>query len=334
MPLTHFKLADGGLVSVEDALEKGVLIEQYPTAYLRLVADQRTWKGKVSTTQAIAGTRKEYLKLTTDYAENPDDQAFRTHGSITHSKLEQFTIPDDIVEEKFSGFDMTGVVDSIEYVGGKYYLTDYKTWGSFRVKMALGYVQKTRPMVDADGYPALYQKAGSNKGGSFKKGDQKMEKYSEVDPSQRDSREIDDQLNFYRIIVEPVLDIQIEATRAFVIVRDGGLKATINNGIDRKTYMIPVPRLDDDEVLSRFEGKRDALVSHMKGFDISNDTGSTVKAAALDNVPPPCTPAECYHGRMCRDFCPVADACRTAGGNQYFAEKPEGKGGDGEFKNF
>lgn len=330
MPLTHFKLADGSLVSVEDALERGVLIDQYPTAYLRLVASQRAWKGKVSTTQAIAGTRKSFLMITTDYAEDPGEQAFRTHGSITHAKLEQFAGADEIVEQKFSGYEISGIVDSVEEVGGKFYLTDLKTSGSFKVKKALGFVKRTRPAVDEQGCPILYKKSGKG----FKAGDQKTDAYSVIDPEARDCKDWDDQLNFYRIIVEQALGIEIESMRIFTIVRDGGIRASLDSGVNRKTYMIKVPKIADEVVLEQFEGKRNALVSHMKGYDISLESGSTVEVSAIDNVPLACTPDECWDGRMCADYCPVADACRKAGGNRYFAEKPEGKGGDSEFKDF
>ncbi len=330
MPLTHFKLADGSLVSIEDALEKGVLIDQYPTAYLRLVASQRPWQGKVSTTQAIAGTRKSFLMITTDYAESPDEQAFRTHGSITHAKLEQFAGADEIVEQKFSGYDITGIVDYIEEVDGKFYLTDYKTSGAYKIKKAKGFVKKTRPAVDDQGYPILYKKSGKG----FKAGDQKTDTYSVIDLAARDCKDWDDQLNFYRIIAEQALEIEIESMRIFAIVRDGGIRASLDSGVDRKTYMIEIPKIADEVVLEQFGGKRDALVSHMTGYDISIASGSTVDSSAIDNIPPACTPAECWDGRMCEKYCPVADACRKAGGNRYMAEKPEGKGGDSEFKDF
>ncbi len=327
MPLTHFKLADGSLVSVEDALEKGVLIDLYPTAYLRLVADQRVWKGKPSTTQLINGTRLAYLLLTTDYAEDPDGQMFRVHGTLSHATLEKFSGAQERAEQKFSGYDISGVLDSIEEgPDGTLYLTDYKRSGSYKIKSALGYVKQKRPMLDENGAPVLYKRNGKG----YTAGQPRLEDFCIVDPAARDCAEWDDQLNFYRIIAEDALQETLAILRIFAMVRDGGTQIAKGYGLTQNTYMIPVPRLDNEAVLARFGGKRKALLSHMDGVAMSLETGTNREEASIENIPPACTKSESWDGRRCKGYCPVAEACRKAGGNPYFAEQ----GGDSEFKDF
>ena len=160
MPLKYFIAPDGKKLLVSRCIEEGLLIDNYPTSYLRLCAQERKWTGKPSTTQLIKGTREAYLSLLTDYAIDPAKQAFRIHGQTAHKKLEHNVSEKDYAEFHCDDNEITGILDLLENNNGLWYLTDYKTWGSYSVMKTLGIEVKKRPMLDEEGNPVLYKRSG------------------------------------------------------------------------------------------------------------------------------------------------------------------------------
>ena len=169
-----------------------------------------------------------------------------------------------------------------------YLLTDYKTWGSFRVALALGLVESKVP--DPSG--AVYYRSGS----WGKAGTPKMVSIWTPSPWRADLFNEEMQLNNYRILVEgcgfPISRMQLQVT-----VRDGATFIATGRGVDRKIYIIPIRRVADEEVKGYFEAKRQALL----------------EALEAKTLPPPCSDYERWEGRRCKGFCDVAKFCSERG---------------------
>ncbi len=321
-----FKMPNGELMEVDTVIEQGLLIDYYPTPYLKECAQERPWTGKPSTTQLIKGTREAYLQALTDYAIDPDDQAFRIIGTRGHHKLELRADEKMLAEGKMEKDEVTGMLDLLEedpQRPGWYILWDYKTSGSYKVMKALGIVEKSRPMVDSDGVPVVYRKAGTRTEGrkkiAFKAGDPRIEKYYEPDPEQRDIPDWDLQVNRYRIAAEEYYGVKISRACIFIPVRDGDTQVAKGRGITRKTYVIPIPEMDPAKVEEYFNRKRDVLVGAITGYQFSVDNGDSEEKAVKDNVPPACDKLEAWEGRKCAKYCAVAERCVQIGGNPYIS---------------
>lgn len=275
--ISNFKCPDAIICAISECLKNCRMDRRclsLPT--LRLIAEQRPWEGKPSTTQLLKGTREAYLMIISDdLTEDPKDQVFRILGTKGHELLEQFTETGEISEERLHDEFASGKLDF--YDPELKALYDYKTWGSYKVMKALGI-----EMVD-EGTGELY-KSGA------KKGQEKTHKV--VKQGIPDMWEAELQLNHYRLLVEasgfPVKHMFIEA-----IVRDGGTFSATNRGIKDNAYLIPVKRLPDDEVRAYFKAKSEALL----------------KALETQILPERCSNLECWEGRKCKDYCLVADKC-------------------------
>jgi hypothetical protein len=290
MPLTRFICPDGAEIDTTACLTSGGcrMAERCCTLpTLRLMATERPWTGRPSTTQLLKGTMEAFLRITHDYAVSPDDCAFRLAGTLSHGQMERFAVPNELAEESLGDDSMTGVADLLtesETVPNAYDLTDYKTKGAYAVKLMLGGV-RTDPVLDEAGQPVLYQR-GPNKG------QPKVTEESVYDPAKSDTHDETLQLNRYRIWLEAA-GFRIDRMQCEVRVRDGGLKTAAMYGIRRKIYMIPIPRLADADVLAYFERK----------------TGLLLAALATRSCSVPCNDRECWAGRKCRTACPVAQWC-------------------------
>ncbi len=85
MPMTHFLCPDGRQFPCVSCLMQCRMPERCMTKpTLRLMAQQRDWTGKPSTTQCINGTRLEYLKLTHATLCDPQKMAFMVLGTMSH----------------------------------------------------------------------------------------------------------------------------------------------------------------------------------------------------------------------------------------------------------
>lgn len=299
-------------VLVSECLEKGTLSDSFPLPYLNICADEREWKGKASTTQLLEGTRRSYLKLLTPYAVNPNDSAFRVIGTKSHTKLEKLTPKKSFAELSIPDIEIPGIADLLEKVKDEWWLTDYKTSGSYAVMLALGLIKKKRLAFDEIGNPILYQKSG--KWG--KAGDQKMEDYWEVDENQKDLKNYVLQLNKYRKEIEEYFDIIISKLKIFFIVRDGGLLTAKQRGVEENTYYIDIPFMDNQEVDAYFNAKNEALLTALKNYndakeEINPDLEYKEKTL-FEFIPEQCKPDEAWNGNKCKQ-CEVAEICKKAG---------------------
>lgn len=274
--IKYFECPDKQICEIKDCLEKcrmGFRCLSIPT--LRLIAEQRVWTGKPSTTQLLKGTREAYLEIiSNDLIEDPKDQLFRILGTKGHGILEQYTV-NELAEIRLQDENTTGAFDLYDPENQTLY--DYKTWGSYKVVKALGI-----EMVDVE-TDEVY-KIGA------KKGQKKTKK--EIRYGVPDMRDTELQINNYRLLLEaaghPVQQMYVEA-----IVRDGGTFYANNRGITENGYLIPVKRLPDDEVREFFAAKNNALL----------------QALETKTIPPICSLEERWEDRKCKDYCTVACHC-------------------------
>jgi len=306
----------GEKISVEDAIN-GALSEFYPMPYIMMCASEREWKGKPSTTQLINGTRLEFLRILTPYAIDPDDQAFRIIGTRGHGKLENFAPPESFAELQMSEDEISGIADLLEKSGDEWVITDYKTWGSYKVGLALGLEKKQRPKFDQDGNPEVYKSSG--KWG--KAGSQKTETYYEPNPDKVSIPETELQINRYRYAIEKAMGITISKMKVFCIARDGGTFAARNNGVFKNTFFIDIKELDPVHVQTYFTQKRDALLNALNDYENSYTAkhGKSWQEGEPDDelikelAPPICNKVENWDGRRCEKYCSVSEACSKLG---------------------
>lgn len=275
--LKYFQCPDMKQVTVQQCLANCRMMKRCaPLPYLKACADQREWTGKPSVTQLIKGTREAYLTIREDYTIIPDQEVFALFGTGIHKAMEAYT-PEHLreidTELTFDGGEtVTGTADLLEEVGDNMYrLVDYKTSGAFKVKKALGLKKRTEKLVNGESRIVV-----------------------EYVPEDVDMGDWVYQLNMYRIMLERQMpDISIPEMFIFAMVRDGGLQATRNYGIEENTYLIPVQIKDDNQILDYFRYKATELIRHL-------DAGV---------VPPHCSQEECWHGRKCARYCKVYQFC-------------------------
>jgi len=261
--------------------------------YLRLIGFDREWKG-VSPSSAGNGPRLLYLKATEDYSINPQDRVWAAFGTSTHDKLGMHKYIHNVLsEEKLSDDDMTGIADVLEVdeeMDGFYVLSDYKTWGSYKVAKAMGMkvVKKDIELKDDDGNPILL-KSGKNKGKP------KTKQESNIVFGKPDLKGEELQLNRYRIFFEQY-GFSISRIQIQVVSRDGGTYIAKSRGIESNLYMIPVSILADRLV---------------RLFYINLQT--EIDLAFRNNHIRLCNSWESWEGRRCSGYCEVSDYCKQMG---------------------
>lgn len=256
--LTYFNCPDGAQRPINSCTncprEKGRCLT-LPSLYD--IGKTREWTGKPSTTQLLNPTRLAYLQITKPYAVTPQEMAFALLGTRHHYKLEQVARKLEGLEvEKFLDGDETGILDLLEPDELK-----EGFWKLIDYKTWGSYsVAKFLSLTDTNGY-------------------------------ERHQAEL--QLNNYRVKAEK-LDFPISQLAVQCTVRDGGTFTARNNKIDFKLDMLPVAIIEDEEVISYFKAKREALLT------------------ALDKgiLPEMCPYEERWAGRRCKgELCPVHYWC-------------------------
>jgi len=289
MPAKWFICPDGQWTKINECYEKCRMHQRCMTIEtLMEIGRERKWTGVPSVTQLLKGTRQAYLEIRKDYAIDPQDQAFSLLGTKHHLKLEKNLInTPTLLEVGMSEFGISGIAD--HYDAESQILTDYKTSGSYKVAKVVGIVKITReePILRPDGTP-LILKSGKNKG---KPKTRKITSF-EIRPETRDGFDWDMQLNMYRIFFEragfKVKKMQIQAT-----VRDGGTYIAKQRGIDKNIYLIPIPFINDNDVIIYFKSKADDLL-----WALQNEV-----------MPYRCSDYESWKGRRCENYCPVSAYC-------------------------
>jgi hypothetical protein len=258
----------GGKCTIEDCKLCDDRCLSLPT--LTDIATYREWRGFVSTTQALKGTREAYLEIVSDYIVDPFDRAFALLGTRHHAKLEAVAKKIELIAEEYLKGEITsGIIDLLEPTpnDGVFDLWDYKTSGSYSIMKAMGIEQ-----IKDKNQPTTFN----------------------INPAKVDLGDWELQLNNYRIMLEDnnigfkIRNMYIQAT-----VRDGGTLVAFNRGIDKNLYKIPVKRLEDDYVKTYFKSKSDALLN----------------AIETKIIPPPCSNKENWGFKKCQKYCNVAEFC-------------------------
>lgn len=290
MPQIGFQCPDKENILFKDCINKCRMGERcISKPHLKSMIEQRLWNGKISTTQALNGTRFEFLRNFKDYFIDPQEEAFSSLGTLFHGIFEGNEIYSELtIEDK----NTTGTLDY--YDPDEFCLWDYKLCGAYAVKKALGLTK--RKIIDPSG--AVYKRSGKE----FKAGDPKMIDEWYFNSNKRDCFEWDMQLNKYRINLEKK-HLRIDKMKIEATIRDGGLNATVRNNIDRKIYIIEIPKLKNKYVIDYYNKKSKAL-----------------KIAVAHGYAPMCNERERWlndqgENVKCERFCQVSKHCKEMGIN-------------------
>jgi len=286
MPATKFRCPDGVSITIGECLVSCRLGRRCLTlpTLIKIASSERPYAGVPSTTRLLNGAMMEYLKATTEYTINPKDRAYALLGTEHHAQLAQFQ--GSWLSEKKQGTVITGTPDIIEpdeLVPGKYILTDYKTYGSFRVQKCLGLASRKEKSKTE-----RYVKSGKwGKAGEFKNITTWF-----VDPEKIDTHDEELQLNHYRLLLEeagfPISYMQLQIT-----VRDGGIQMARERGVTESIYLVPIPFLQDQYIKNLFSDAKNKLEGFLDG----------------SRTLMPCNDEESWHLRRCQDYCEVAENC-------------------------
>lgn len=283
MPSKWFVCPDENKTLISDCLKSCRMAEKFPAGRcltlrtLRLIADERPWTGKPSTTQLLKGTREAFLEITTNYAINPQDAIFRVMGTKGHGALEQYTGDNELGEERLHDEFSSGQFDF--YDAGV--LSDTKTSGSYKVMKALGHYQ-------VEVQTGEIFKSGERKG-------QPKTRKEWREGGHKDRLDWAIQMNDYRMKLEacgfPVNQMVIES-----LVRDGGTFMAQNRGITFNGILIPINRISNHWVRVYMQRKSEALTEALK----------------KNEIPSECNKRENWSGRKCEKYCNVRESCLSA----------------------
>lgn len=285
-PATHFRCPDNQKIEIPNCLV-GCRMEYRcmtkPT--LLAISQDRIWTGVPSTTQLINGTMLEFLKITKPYSIDPQDRIWLLHGTLVHNQLERAAKELNLPSEIALTGEERDIFDLLEPDTNGWTLTDYKTWGSYRVARAMGIVEVGK-IPDPSG--VVYKTSGR----WGRAGSPKMVSKFEIHPEQGDNWEAELQLNHYRVMLA-LRYVNVAKLQVQVLVRDGGLQIATSRGVDRNIYTIPIRIIPDPEVLKYFGDKSTQLL----------------QALAQGYWTEPCNNKECWEGNRCKGYCEVAEYC-------------------------
>lgn len=271
--IKYFRCPNGDKVEVKDCLAGC----DHPCLTLptRIFASRtRKWDGKTfSTTQLLQPTLLSFLKLTQPETVAPMDTLQAGLGTAGHALLEG-CIPQDYIGEFRMLNDkgtISGQPDLIDLKN--HILYDYKFVAAFSLAMMLGYERK--------GYWYEF-KRGARKG-------QKEWRYRYEMGGTPDYHNYDWQQNCYRLLLAEK-GIRIDKMVLQVTAKESD--ATCKQlGLDKRTYLIELPKYDDDVVRKKFD-----------------DAYSKLKAALDTNtIPEKCD--DTWDGRRCAGWCSVNEFC-------------------------
>lgn len=295
MPATKFICPDGSSVTVLKCLNKCHRIERcmfLPT--LRAVAAALDRKlPKATVTELLCGTRETYLKQTTEYAVNPQQQLYALHGTAVHTINEAHTEGNMLSEERLADeitsgqFDLYGQIADYDDAT----LGDFKVTSSYKLMRALGYYK-------VDVLTGEVYKTGARKGQPKTRKEWRMDGVKHL-------LDWAIQLNYYRMLLE-ARGFKVDSMKIQALCRDYNLRIASERNISKPAYIIPINKISDRWVKLYVSEKAKRL------------------QAALDNnaLPPVCTAKERWHDRKCLGYCAVAENCPYG---KMLKEKTQGK---------
>ena len=240
---------------------------------------------QLSTTALLNGTMYEYLKHRHDYSINPKSRAFALLGSDHHQALERWAhlldlqAEESLTEDDRNMFDLLEQEGLDEHMRPVYVLTDYKTWGSFKVAKTFGIV------ADGPGAKVYYTD-------SYGKQRYRTQKSFVTRKENADAFELEMQMNRYRIMLEAKHNISVARMQVQITVRDGGLQMARQRGVDELMYNEFVDFVPDVDVNQYFHDKQQQM-------NAAFDTGE----------PTICNPRERWDDMRCRGYCEIVEHC-------------------------
>ena len=304
--LTQFICPDGGKINISECIDnKGCRLKKRCLTKATLVelAKVRPWKGVPSTTQLLNGTYEAMLKIKHDYAESPQSMMFRLLGTRVHNGLEGEDIDGSMMEEELQMVTSHGISmrpDLLEMEDDWNILTDYKVCGAFKVNKALGmYSVLEESKTEVYKVSAKVKDPETGVEIHRKPGQPKLIKKWSNDINKQDCDDWVKQLNYYRIGLQEQ-GYRIDEMRIEAIVRDGGLVVAREYGIQDGVYLIPIPKIDDNIIISYFSKKKEDLLKAVEQGDWEYQ----------------CNQEECWGGNKCRlrdngkSYCSVRDFCK------------------------
>jgi hypothetical protein len=273
-----------------------------PRTYIKSVISQRN-DTELHVTDLLNSARYNLLNKRVETIVDIDDAAWRILGTASHLALEQQggNMSEVSVSHDFGIGRLVGKIDLIEEIDGGHRIIDYKVVGSYSVLGVFGMYQETEVELDENGKPILY-KSGE------KKGMERTRKVWRTDPGKRDIRKYARQLNIYAYLAKRCLGIEAKQLYNFFVIRDGKTEIARSRGIMRSTYMVEMP------------------LAQGKGDETADDRiESFIKTKMAENMvaiadAPICSDEECWEGRRCNDFCPVALECSKLGDNKWIGQ--------------
>lgn len=282
MPAKWFRCPDGEIVEIESCIAGCRMAEPCMATPLAITIGYNRPPPKIpriSASQGLVGVREKFLQLTHPFIVDPQGRADMIMGTAAHARLEPGASGDRFVCEQYFKNEYTSCFIDL-YERHTKILWDYKTWGAFKVKKALGLVKTIDPSGE------IYQRNGKG----FKKGDPKMMEVWSRNPKEVDLYDVELQMNMERILIAKQLPV--EQMKIQAIVKEP-LWSVQKHGIDRKLYTFDVKRLPDEEVVEIYKRKTEALRHAFR-------TGE---------LPDYCTESERWGGRKCQKFCEVRAIC-------------------------
>jgi hypothetical protein len=284
MPAIGFKYPEGDTISFEDALSNKKLDVERMGVYLTALqemAKQRDPDRKPSVTELINGTCQSFLQRKEEYYIDPQEHAFSLAGTMHHKILEDNASTDE-AEISLEGIDITGIVDL--YDSTTKTLVDYKNTGSYKASQVLG----MEFYLEDDPSGAVYKRSGR----WGKAGTPKKVKRFFPNPKKADLGDWALQINMYRFMLEST-GKQVDKMYVQMTVRDGGLIAARDRGVERNIYLVEVPYIHNDHLMDFFKEKRDRLI----------------EALESNTMPNKCNDKETWDGIKCQRFCDVRHLC-------------------------
>lgn len=283
MPYNRFICPDGNECEIKDCMNGCRIKESFragrclslPT--LKAASEQRTWTGVPSTTQLLNGTRESYLKITEEYAINPEQRIWAIFGTAVHSVTDSYCPDDHLGEIRIFDENSSGAFDYYDASSGDLY--DRKTYGSYKTAKLMGLTKVRYPVFGEDGKQLKH-----------KNGKPMFEDCFEI--GAKDRLDVAVQMNDYRMKLEmsgfPVNNMFVE-----VLVRDGGTYIAKNRGIDFNARLVEINKVSD-RWISRYMGRK------------ARDLAYYLEQQTL---PPPCKMRETWGGIKCERYCDVWKFC-------------------------
>lgn len=279
MPWTKFICPDQVEIPITECLEKCRMDQgrcvALPTLQM-FAKGRREWKGVLSTTAGLNGSRLEYLKITREYAEAPCSRAFALLGTFHHLRFQKMDLPDTLSEVWLEDEIGSGMFDY--YDAQERTIYDFKTCGAWKICKVLGKRKVEEPI------PGEYFKSGP------RKGEQKTKKVWEMCPPDTFDWAMQGSRYSWMLIDIgfPVDKYIVQAT-----VRDFTRQTSRQYGLERQIYLIEIPILRRDQVVEFYA---------LKSLRLKEALESGV-------MPEPCSPTERWDDRRCIGYCPVVKFC-------------------------